>query len=223
MGQKINPNGLRVGIYRDWNSHWYANNKNYSTYLLQDIKIREFLSSNPEVKKAQLSHITIDRKKTDTGTSIEVGVHVAQSGIIIGQNGETVKKIQDKLVKELRLTKADSLRVSVLQVKNPDLDATLVARSIAAQLEDRGSFRIVQKKAIQRVRKAGAKGIKTLVSGRLAGADIARSEGYKEGVVPLHTLRKDIDYAWVEAHTTYGRLGVKVWICRGDYSETEGE
>ena len=223
MGQKINPNGLRVGIYRDWNSHWFADKKDYSTFLLQDVRIREFLSTNKEVIKAQLSHIDIDRKKIDTGMNIEVSIYVAQSGILLGQNGDTIKALQASLLKSLKLSKTDNLRLVVIQVKNPDLDATLVARAIVKQLEDRVSFRIAQKKIIQRVRKAGAKGIKTLISGRLAGADIARSEGYKDGVVPLHTLRKDIDYAHVEAHTTYGRLGVKVWICRGDYNETEGE
>lgn len=223
MGQKVNPNGMRIGIYKDWDSHWYADKKNYSTYLIQDIQIREFLEKNNDVKKAILSHITIDRKKTEQGVSIEVNIHVAQSGIIIGQSGETINKIKAKLSKFLKLTKSDALRLNVVQVKLPDLDATLVAKSIAKQLEERVSFRIAQKKAIQRVRKAGAKGIKTMVSGRLGGADIARSEGYKEGVIPLHTLKKDIDYAHVEADTQYGKLGVKVWICRGDYRETEVE
>ena len=223
MGQKINPNGMRIGIYKDWNSHWYADKKNYSTFLLQDIKIRDFLKNDPTVKKAILSHITIDRKQTENSVTLEINVHVAQSGILIGQNGETITKLKTSLTKLLKLGKDAKVQLSVLQVKEPDLDATLVARDIARQLEDRVSFRIAQKKAIQRVRKAGAKGIKTSVSGRLGGADIARSEGYKEGVVPLHTLRKDIDYAHVEAHTQYGRLGVKVWICRGDYEENKGE
>lgn len=223
MGQKINPKGMRVGIYRDWDSHWFANKETYSTYLIQDIRIREFLSKHKEVQKAQLSHITIDRKKTDAGLNIEVSVYVAQQGIIIGQSGETVNKIKAQLTKFLKLTKNDNLRLNIVGVKNPDLDATLVALSIAKQLEERVSFRVAQKKAIQRVRKAGAQGIKTLISGRLGGADMARDEGYKEGVIPLHTLRKDIDYAHVEAHTTYGRLGVKVWICRGDFQKVEGE
>lgn len=221
MGQKVNPNGMRVGIFKDWDSHWYADKKNYSEYLIQDIQIREFLEANADVKKAILSHIVVNRRKLDQGTAIEIDIHVAQSGIIIGQSGDTINKIKAKLTKVLKLKKTDSLRLNVVQVKNADLDATLVAKSIAKQLEERVSFRIAQKKAIQRVRKAGAKGIKTMVSGRLGGADIARSEGYKEGVVPLHTLRKDIDYAWVEAHTQYGRLGVKVWICRGDYTDRE--
>ena len=223
MGQKINPNGLRIGIYRDWDSHWFADKKDYSTYLLQDIKIREFLSNNNDVKKAQLSHIKIDRKKIDTGIALNIDINVAQSGILLGQNGETVTALRNQLVKILNFSKDDNIRLVVVQVKDPDLDATLVARSIVKQLEERVSFRIAQKKAIQRVRKAGAKGIKTLISGRLGGTDIARSEGYKEGVIPLHTLRKDIDYAHVEAHTTYGRLGVKVWICRGEYNSHEGE
>lgn len=225
MGQKINPNGMRVGIYRDWESHWFANDKDYSAFLLQDIKIREFLEKNSEVKKATLSHIEIDRKKNDTnGVNITISLFVAFPAIIIGQAGDNVNKLNVALMKHLKLSKKDDkIRLTVEAVKNPDLDAMLVAKSIAKQLEERASFRIAQKKAIQRVRRAGAAGIKTLVSGRLGGADIARSEGYKEGVVPLHTLRKDIDYAHCEAHTTYGRLGVKVWICRGDYDLKKAE
>ena len=211
MGQKVNPVGMRIGVNRDWNSRWYADDKEYPVYLNEDIKIRKYLEGS--LKEAMLSHIEIERTKTDKGTSVVVKVFVARPGVVIGQDGKNVNVIKEKLVK---LARTDAVRVDVIEVKNPDLDANIVAYSIAKQLEERASFRTVQKKAIQRVRKAGAKGCRTVVSGRLGGADIARSEGYKEGIIPLHTLRSDIDYATAEAATQYGRLGVKVWICRGE-------
>ena len=211
MGQKVNPVGMRIGVNRDWNSRWYADDKEYPVYLNEDIKIRKYLEGS--LKEAMLSHIEIERTKTDKGTSVVVKVFVARPGVVIGQDGKNVNVIKENLVK---LAHTDAVRVDVIEVKNPDLDANIVAYSIAKQLEERASFRTVQKKAIQRVRKAGAKGCRTLVSGRLGGADIARSEGYKEGIIPLHTLRSDIDYATAEAATQYGRLGVKVWICRGE-------
>ena len=213
MGQKVNPNGLRYGIYRNWNSRWFAKNKDFATFLKEDMDIREFLTK--ELKEALLSHIEIDRVNTfESGYSVIVSVHVARVGVVIGQQGERVKELTAKLAK---IVKSGEVKINVVDIKNPDLNASLVAQDIARQLEARGSFRIVQKRTIQRVRRAGAKGIKTLVSGRLNGAEIARSEGYKDGIIPLHTLRADIDYALAEAHTTYGRLGVKVWICRGEY------
>ena len=211
MGQKVNPVGMRVGINKDWNSRWYADDKEYAAFLNEDIKIRKYLEGS--LKEALLSHVEIERTKTDKGNSLVVKVFVARPGVVIGTDGKNILAVKEALVK---LTKNDSVRVDVVEVKNPDLDATIVAASIAKQLEERASFRTVQKKAIQRVRKAGAKGCRTLVSGRLGGADIARSEGYKEGIIPLHTLRSDIDYATTEAATQYGRLGVKVWICRGE-------
>ena len=211
MGQKVNPVGMRVGINKDWNSRWYADDKEYPVYLNEDIKIRKYLEK--ELKEALLSHVEIERTKTDKGTSTVVRVFVARPGVVIGQDGKNILALKEALAK---LIKNNNVRVEVVEVKNPDLDATIVALSIAKQLEERASFRTVQKKAIQRVRKAGAKGCRTMVSGRLGGADIARSEGYKEGVIPLHTLRSDIDYAVAEAATQYGRLGVKVWICRGE-------
>jgi len=218
MGQKVNPVGFRIGIYRDWNSRWFADKKDYATFLHEDLKIRSYLEK--QLKDALLSHTEIERVKTDKGTNVTVAVHVARPGVVIGQDGARVNQIKKDLEK---IVKSGNLRIDVVEVKSPDLDARLVAISIAKQLEERASFRIAQKKAIQRVRKAGAKGVRTLVSGRLGGAEIARSEGYKEGTVPLHTLRSDIDYAQVEAHTTYGRLGVKVWICRGDYRPQASE
>ncbi|HOJ44737.1 MAG TPA: 30S ribosomal protein S3 [Bacilli bacterium] len=217
MGQKVNPVGLRIGIYRNWNSRWFAEKKDYATFLNEDLKIRAYLDKT--LKDALLSHTEIERVKTDKGTNVTVIVYVARPGVVIGQDGARINQIKKELEK---VVNSGTLKIDVLEVKSPDLNARLVALSIAKQLEERASFRIAQKKAIQRVRKAGAKGVRTLVSGRLGGAEIARSEGYKEGTIPLHTLRSDIDYAQVEAHTTYGRLGVKVWICRGDYRpETE--
>ena len=211
MGQKVNPVGMRVGINKDWNSRWYADDKEYPVYLNEDIKIRKYLEK--ALKEALLSHTEIERTKTDKGTNVVVKVFVARPGVVIGQDGKNILALKEALAK---LINNKSVRVDVVEVKQPDLDATIVALSIAKQLEERASFRTVQKKAIQRVRKAGAKGCRTMVSGRLGGADIARSEGYKEGVIPLHTLRSDIDYAVAEAATQYGRLGVKVWICRGE-------
>ena len=211
MGHKVNPVGMRVGVNRDWNSHWYANGEEFHVFLNEDIKVRKYLEKN--LKEALLSHVNIERKKSDKGTNVIVSIFVARPGVVIGQDGKNINQIKEDLSK---LLKDASVRVDVVEVKNPDLDATIVAQTIAKQLEERASFRSVQKKAIQRVRKAGAKGIRTVISGRLNGAEIARSEGYKEGVIPLHTLRSDIDFAICHAATQYGRLGVKVWICRGE-------
>jgi len=211
MGQKVNPVGMRIGVNRNWNSRWYADDKEFPVFLNEDIKIRKYLKK--VLKDAMLSHIEIERTKTDKGNNIVIMVFVARPGVVIGQEGKNINELKANLSKML---KGRNVRLDVIEIKNPDLDATLVAEGIAKQLEERASFRTAQKKAIQKVRKAGAKGCRTLVSGRLGGADIARSEGYKEGIIPLHTLRSDIDYACTEAATQYGRLGVKVWICRGE-------
>ena len=211
MGQKVSPVGLRVGIIRDWESKWFAE-KEYGTLLQEDIKIRKFLFK--ALKDAYVSHIEIERQKN----KVDIIIKTARPGVVIGTNGENIEKIKKDLVK---LTGNKTVGISVVEIANPDLDATIVAKSIAEQLEQRASFRTAQKKAIQKTMRAGAKGIKTSVSGRLGGADIARSEGYSEGVTPLHTLRADIDYALAEAATTYGRLGVKVWICRGEVARGE--
>ena len=211
MGQKVNPVGMRIGINKPWNSRWYANDNDYHVFLNEDIKIRKYLETN--LKDALVSHVEIERTKSDKGQDVVVMIYVARPGVVIGQDGKKINEVKDNLAKML---KGSNVRVDVVEVKQPDLDATIVAQEIAKQLEERASFRTVQKKAIQRVRKAGAKGIKTSISGRLGGADIARAEGYREGVIPLHTLRSDIDYAHVSAATQYGRLGVKVWICRGE-------
>jgi len=211
MGQKVNPVGMRVGINRDWNSRWYANDNDFHVFLNEDIKIRKYLEKS--LKEALLSHVELERSKSYNGTNIVVSIFVARPGVVIGQDGKNINKIKEDLSK---LVNGANLRVDVVEVKNPDMDANIVAQTIAKQLEERASFRTAQKKAIQRVRKAGAKGIRTVVSGRLGGADIARSEGYKEGIIPLHTIRSDIDFAICHAATQYGRLGVKVWICRGE-------
>ena len=206
MGQKVNPIGMRIGVIRDWESRWYAE-KEYGNLLVEDIKIREFLEK--ECKDAYISRIEIERSKN----RVKIIVRTARPGALVGTNGTRIEELKKAVTK---LTDGKQVTFTVLEVANPDLDARLVARRIAEQLENRQSFRVTQKKAIQQTMRSGAKGIKTLVSGRLGGADMARSEGYSEGVVPLHTLRSDIDYAWVEADTTYGKLGVKVWICRGE-------
>ena len=211
MGQKVNPVGLRIGVNKNWNSRWYANDQEFHVFLNEDVKVREFLEK--KLKEALLSHVEIERIKTDKGYNVVVMVFVARPGVVIGQDGKNINELKDQLAK---LLMGSEVRIDVVEVKNPDLDANIIAQEIAKQLEERASFRTAQKKAIQRVRKAGAKGIKTSVSGRLGGADIARAEGYREGVIPLHTLRSDIDYACVHAATQYGRLGVKVWICRGE-------
>ena len=206
MGQKVSPVGLRIGINKDWDAKWYANNKDFAKYLNNDVKIRNFL--NNKFKTAGIAQIVIERSNKKQ----EVIMYVSKPGLVIGQNGteiENVKKELKKLVKE-------DLQISVIEVKNPDLIAQLVANNIAHQIENRVSFRQAQKKAIRNTMKAGAKGIKTLVSGRLGGADIARGEGYSEGTTPLHTLRANIDYATAEADTTYGKIGVKVWIYKGE-------
>jgi len=207
MGQKVNPNGLRVGISKNWSSRWYANKKDFANYIAVDGKIRSFLESKPKIQEALLSHIDIERIK---GT-ITVSIFVARPGVVIGQDGSNIKDLKEKL---LKLIGVNDIKLNIVEIREPNYDAQLVAQSIAKQLEERASFRIVQKKAIQRVMKSGAKGIKTQVKGRVGGAEIARKESYREGVLSLHTLMQDIDYGFAEAKTTYGRLGVKVWICR---------
>lgn len=203
MGQKVNANGLRIGINRDWSSRWYANDKDYSKYLVVDMKIRNFLE--PKLEAAELSHIDIERIK---GT-ITVSIFVARPGVVIGQDGANIKSLKEQL---LKLLKVDDVKLNIVEIRDPNLDATLVAKSIAKQLEERASFRIVQKKAIQNIMRSNAKGCKTMVKGRIGGAEIARSESYRRGTLSLQTLSQKVDYGFAEAKTTYGRLGVKVWI-----------
>ena len=211
MGQKVNPVGLRVGIIRDWESKWYAD-KDFGDLLLEDVKIREYLKN--KLKDAAVSHIEIER----AANRVNVTIHTAKPGMVIGKGGAEVENLRVQLGK---IAKDKKVHINIAEIKQADLDAILVAESIAQQLERRVSFRRALKQAIQRSMRAGAKGIKTAVSGRLGGAEIARSEGYSEGTVPLHTLRADIDYGTAEAHTTYGRLGVKVWIYRGEVLPTK--
>ena len=206
MGQKVNPIGLRTGINKDWNSKWYASKKDFATFLNKDVKIRNYLTK--KLKDASVSNVIIERNAKKT----EVIIYTAKPGVIIGHGGEEIevlKKEMSKLVDE-------NISISIMEIKNPDLSAKIVADNIARQIENRVSFRIAQKRAIRNTMKAGAKGIKTKVSGRLGGADMARSEGYSEGTTPLHTLRADIDYATSEADTTFGKIGVKVWIYKGE-------
>ena len=205
MGQKINPIGLRVGIIKDWESKWYAE-KDYATLLHEDIKIREYLEKR--LKTAAVSKIEIER----AANRVNITIHTGKPGMVIGKGGTEVEKLRNELNK---LT-GKRIHINIVEIKKVDLDAKLVAENIARQLESRISFRRAQKQAIQRTMRAGALGIKTQVSGRLGGADIARAEHYSEGTVPLHTLRADISYGNVEADTTYGKLGVKVWIYRGE-------
>ena len=206
MGQKVSPIGLRIGINKDWQSKWYAGNKDFSKFLNNDVKIRKFLTT--KLKDAAVSSVLIERNATKT----EVIINTAKPGVIIGHGGDEIEKLKKELSKIVK----EDINISIMEVKNPDIDAALVAENIAHQIENRVSFRIAQKKAIRNAMKAGAKGIKTSVSGRLGGADMARTEGYVEGNVPLHTLRANIDYAHKEADTTYGKIGVKVWIYKGE-------
>lgn len=207
MGQKVNPIGMRVGVIRDWESRWYADKNEFGNLLHEDYLIRDYIFTN--LKDAYVSRVEIERYKN----RVDVIIRTARPGVVIGVNGANVEKTKKALSK---ISEGNTVNVQVIEVANPDLDANLVARNIAEQLEQRASFRTAQKRTIQNTMRAGAKGIKTQVSGRLGGADMARTEGYSEGVVPLHTLRSDIDYAHYEAMTTYGLLGVKVWICRGE-------
>lgn len=211
MGQKVNPIGYRLGVNKDWASKWYESKKNFGTTLNKDLKIRDYL--NKTLKDASVASITIERKKD----RCDVVINTAKPGVIIGRGGEDIDKLRKALS---RLVKED-VYVSIQDVsKSADLCAQLVANNIAMQISNRAPFRSAQKRAIRNTMKAGAKGVKTLVSGRLGGAEMARSEGYTEGTVPLHTIRADIDYATAEADTTYGKIGVKVWIYKGEILPT---
>lgn len=210
MGQKVHPIGMRVGIIRDWDAKWYAE-KEYAEFLHEDLKIRKFIAS--KLADAAVSTVEIER----AANRVNISIHTAKPGMVIGKGGSEVENLR----KELNSLTGKRVHINIVEIKKPDLDAKLVGEGIARQLENRVAFRRAQKQAIQRTMRSGAKGIKTQVSGRLNGADIARSEGYSEGTVPLHTLRADIDYAWEEADTTYGKLGVKVWIYRGEVLPTK--
>ncbi|MBC8529850.1 30S ribosomal protein S3 [Christensenellaceae bacterium NSJ-44] len=206
MGQKVHPHGLRVGVIKNWDTRWFADSKKFADNLIEDYKLREFLKER--LFAAGISKIEIER----AATKISANIYTAKPGIIIGRGGSGVDATRKAVEKYI----GKPVHLNIVEVKNPDTDAQLVAENIAAQLERRISFRRAMKSTLGRAMKAGAKGIKTKVSGRLGGADIARSEGYHDGSVPLQTLRADIDYGFAEAKTTYGRIGVKVWIYKGE-------
>ena len=205
MGQKVNPIGYRLGVNKDWQSKWYSK-KDYAKYLNNDIKIREYLEKN--LKDAAIASVIIERKKD----RCDVTIYTAKPGVIIGRGGEDIEKLRNKLKKLV----GEEIYINIVEEKKPDLNAKLVAMNIANQIAARAPFRSAQKRAIKNVLKAGAKGCKTSVSGRLGGAEMARTEGYTEGTVPLHTIRADVDYATAEADTTYGKIGVKVWIYKDE-------
>ncbi len=213
MGQKMDPHGLRVGIIKDWDSKWYANKKDFANNLVEDVAIRKYIKKS--LFAAGVSRIEIER----TAKSIKANVYTAKPGIVLGKNGESVNKLRADIAKMFK----KDININVIEVKNVDADAQLVAENIAGQLERRISYRKALKQSMAKATKAGAKGIKTAVSGRLGGAEIARSEFYKEGTVPLQTLRADIDYGFAEANTTYGKIGVKVWIYKGEVLPTKKE
>ncbi len=212
MGQKVHPHGFRIGVIKTWDSKWFAD-KNYQQYLLEDIKVREFIKT--KLFTAGISRVEIER----SSNRMVVIIHTAKPGMVIGRAGSNIELLKKDIKK---LTTSD-LDIKIQEVKQPDMDATLVAENIAAQLERRIAFRRAMKQSVTRTMRMGAKGIKVQVGGRLGGAEIARSEGYREGSIPLHTLRADIDYGTAEAHTTYGRIGVKVWIYKGEVLPTSKE
>ena len=205
MGQKVNPHGMRVGVIQDWDAKWYAEN-DFADKLHEDLAVREYIAE--KLSDASVSRVEIER----AANRINVSIHTAKPGMVIGKGGTEVDALRNGLNK---LT-GKRVHVNIVEIKRPDMDATLVAKSIAEQLENRISFRRAQKQAIQRTMRSGAKGVRTMVAGRLNGADIARSESFAEGSVPLHTIRADIDFANEEADTTYGKIGVKVWIYKGE-------
>lgn len=206
MGQKVSPNGLRLGINKDWEAKWYSNKRDFAKCLDKDIKIRKYLENN--VKNAGIAKVEIERN----AKRCEIVIHTSKPGVMIGRGGEEIEKLKKTLSK----IADENVQISIVDIKKVDLNAQLVADSIANQITNRASFRMAQKRAIRNAMKSGAKGIKTLVSGRLGGADMARSEGYTEGTIPLHTLRADVDFAQSEADTTFGKIGVKVWIYKGE-------
>ena len=214
MGQKVNPHGLRVGVIKDWDSKWYADTKNgeFANNLVEDYNIRKFLKK--ELYDANISKIDIERTKD----RVKIVVYTAKPGVVIGKGGSGIEKIKAKLQKMVD----KKLIIDIQEIKKPDLDAQLVAENIAKQLEERVSFRRAMKSCMGRTMKAGALGIKTAVSGRLGGADMARTEFYSEGTIPLQTLRADIDYGFAEANTTYGKVGVKTWIYHGEVLPAKG-
>ena len=214
MGQKVNPHGLRVGVIKDWDSKWYADEADFSDYLVEDYNIRKFLKK--KLYSAGISKIEIER----AADRVRVIIYTAKPGFVIGKQGAEIEVTKKELAK---LTGKEKILVDIKEIKRPDKDAQLVAENIAQQLEQRVSFRRAMKSCMGRTMKTDAKGIKTAVSGRLGGADIARTEFYSEGTIPLQTLRADIDYGFAEADTTYGKVGVKVWIYKGEVLPTKAD
>ena len=206
MGQKVNAHGLRVGIIKDWDSKWYASDKDFSNNLVEDFQMRKYLKK--KLFAAGISAIEIERQ----ANRVRVNLHVAKPGLVIGKGGAAIEELKKDLQKKF----GKEIALNIVEIKRPEMDATLVAENIASQLERRISFRKAMKQAMGRTMKSGAKGIKTACSGRLGGAEIARREHYHEGTIPLQTLRADIDYGFAEANTTYGKIGVKVWIYKGE-------
>lgn len=206
MGQKVNPHGLRIGIIKDWDTKWYAEKDNFADYLVEDVKIRKFIKK--KLFASGISRIAIER----TAGRVKITVSTAKPGIVIGKNGQAIEELKN----EVQKMTTQKVAVNIEEIKRPELDAQLVAENIAQQLENRVTFRRAMKQSMGRTMKFGAKGIKTSVSGRLGGADMARTETYHEGTIPLQTLRANIDYGFAEADTTYGKMGIKVWIYKGE-------
>jgi small subunit ribosomal protein S3 len=213
MGQKVHPIGIRLGITKEWASKWYADSQSFSAYVQQDHEVRVFLKE--KLKDASVSRIQIERP----AKKANITIHTARPGIVIGKKGEDIEKLRGEVARMLKMVIHD-VRLNISEIRKPELDAQLVAEGIAQQLERRVMFRRAMRRAITNTMRIGAEGIKVKVAGRLNGAEIARSETYREGSVPLHTLRADIDYGLAEAHTTYGVIGVKVWIYRGEVFES---
>ena len=207
MGQKVNPHGIRVGVIKGWNTQWYADKKNFSVFLKEDYVIREFIKE--KYYAAAISKITIER----AANRVSVTIYTARPGVLIGKAGSEIEVIKKDLAK---IVKGRQIGINIIEIKKPDCDAQLVAESIAAQLEKRASFRRCMKQAISRAMRLGAKGVKAMVSGRLDGAEIARTEHYHEGSIPLQTLRADIDYGVATERTTFGAIGIKVWVDKGE-------
>ncbi len=216
MGQKVHPIGIRLGISSDWNSTWYADTEDYANYLNDDIKVREYLKK--ELAHASVSKIHIDRP----AKAVVINVHSARPGIVIGKKGEDIERIRRKIAPMLGLN-INNIKINIAEIRKPELDAQLVAESVAQQLERRVMFRRAMKRVLTNTMRLGAQGVKIAVSGRLNGAEIARREWYHDGRVPLHTLRADIDYGTAEAHTTYGVIGIKVWICNGEVFDLDSK
>ncbi len=206
MGQKVNPHGFRIGVIKDWDTKWYANKKTFSSYLVEDVAIRDFIKKKLYI--SGISRIEIDR----AANKVKINVNTAKPGLVIGKGGQGIEELR----KDVEKLTGKSVLINITEIKSPDNDAQLVAENIASQLEKRISFRRAMKQCMSRTMKTGAKGIKTACAGRLGGAEIARTEHYHEGTIPLQTLRADIDYGFAEANTTYGKIGVKVWIYKGE-------